>query len=140
MTSSSLRHPLPTNASFGWRYLWNVFLITESLLTEIPTCSSNALIFVFCFYSPPSHIIIITRPPSSRYYLICYSSYALKGILGPPSNKRWHSLSLLSVISVLLMSHYRCRKMIGYEERYPITYLISWLQFLDHFLISLVGI
>ena len=139
MTSSSLRHPLPTKASFGWRYLWNVFLITESLFTLMPTCSSNALIFVFDFYSPPSHIIIIHRPPSSIYCLMCYNSYALKGILGPPSNKRWHSLSLLSVISVLLMSHYS-EKWLVMKVWYLNTYLVSRLQFLYHFLISLVGI
>jgi len=74
LTSSSFKHPFPIKASFGCKYLWNVFLITESLLTLIPTCSSIALMLVFCLCSPPSAIIIIHRPPSSMYRLISYSS------------------------------------------------------------------
>ena len=70
LTSSSFRHPLPTKASFGCKYLWNVFRMTESLLTLIPTCSSIALMLVFYLCSPPSAIIIIHRPPSSMYRLI----------------------------------------------------------------------
>jgi hypothetical protein len=65
LTNSSFRQPLPIKASFGCKYLWNVFLITESLFTLMPTYSSIALMLVFYFSSPPSAIIIIHRPPSS---------------------------------------------------------------------------
>lgn len=110
MTNSSLRHPLPMKASLGCKYLWKVFLITESLLTLIPTCSSIALMLVLAFYSPPSDIIIIHRPPSSMYRLISYISYALKGNLGPPNKSKWLSFIFLRFSSVLLIWHYRIKK------------------------------
>ena len=88
LTNSSLRHPLPIKASLGCKYLWKVFLITESLFTKIPTCSSIALMLVFAFYSPPSDIITIHRPPSSMYRLISCISCALNGNLGPPNKSR----------------------------------------------------
>lgn len=105
LTSSSLRHPLPIKASLGCRYLWKVFLMTESLLTLMPTCSSIALMFVFYLVSPPSVIMITHRPPSSMYLLMSYSSCALNGRRGPPKSNMWHSFNLFNVNSVLFISH-----------------------------------
>ena len=105
LTSSSLRHPFPMKASFGCRYLWKVFLITQSVLTLMPTCSSNALIFVLSLFSPPSAIMMTTLPPSSTYRLISYSSCALNGRRGPPRSSMLHSFNLFRVMSVLFISH-----------------------------------
>ena len=105
LTNSSLRHPFPINASLGCKYLWKVFRMTESLLTLIPTYSSIALILVFCFCSPPSFIMMTHLPPSSMYLLMSYSSWALKGILGPPNSSIWHSFNFLRVRSLLFISH-----------------------------------
>jgi hypothetical protein len=58
------------------------------------------------FYSPPSLIINITLPPSSIYFLISYSSYALNGILGPPNNNKSHSFNFFRFKSALFISHY----------------------------------
>jgi hypothetical protein len=107
LTSSELRTPLPMYASFGCKYLKNVFLITVSLFTLIPNYSSIALMLVCYFYSPPSLIIMIMRPPSSTYFLISWISVALNGSLGPPNINKSASFSFLRVRSYLLISHYK---------------------------------
>ncbi len=106
LTNSEFKQPLPTNASFGCKYLKNVFLITLSLFTFIPICSNIALILVYSFCSPPSAIIRIALPPSSMYRLMSLSSCALNSMRGPPSNNRSTSFNLFKVISPLFISHY----------------------------------
>lgn len=104
-TNSLLRIPFPTNASLGCKYLQKDFLITESVLQLIPTCSSMALMLVWSLFSPPSDIMIKTAPPCSMQSRISYSSWAVKGNLGAPRRSKLHSLSFLQFSSLLLISH-----------------------------------
>ena len=52
------------------KYLQKAFLMTQSVFTKMPNCSSIALIFVFILVSPPSFITTSAAPPASMYYLM----------------------------------------------------------------------
>ena len=141
LTRSLFRHPLPTKASLGWRYLKKCFLMTESEFTLMPTCSSSALMFVSSRYSPPSCITTKQLPPASMYCFIVCSSWPVKGILGAPSSSRCYRYRFSMVNSPLLISYYtnEVSQRVWRELRW-IRYLVSSLELLNYFFEALVRV